>query len=202
MPHNLFAGLEEAPEPCTECPLDASAPDEIKIVYADVLDARLEAIHTLKVQDGKVGLHDAMPSISVTAPDADVGDAGESGSAAAMTTTMAERRAFSTGGAHARHGSALIRLLYIHSCLNPANRSPHLASLLIPLYSLLLGEVEPGELAHAEADTFWLFEALVGEFAELEDEEGGNMWMQRLGERVQWADADLAADLVSLGNLC
>jgi hypothetical protein len=37
---------------------------------------------------------------------------------------------------------------------------------------------------------------MVGEFAELEDEEDGNLWMKKFGERVTWADGELAATLV------
>jgi hypothetical protein len=73
-----------------------------------------------------------------------------------------------------------------------------MASLLIPLYSVLHQEVESPDVAHVEADTFWLFESMVGEFAELEDEEGGNDWMRRFSGRLQWADPELSADLVSV----
>jgi hypothetical protein len=100
-------------------------------------------------------------------------------------------------GTHQKHFSALLRLLYVHVCLNPGNQSPHLPSLLVPLYSVLNQERDQQDVGHVEADTFWLFEAIIGEFAELEDEEGGNLWMKRLGERLAWADADLSANLVS-----
>ncbi|KAI0032275.1 regulator of Vps4 activity in the MVB pathway-domain-containing protein [Vararia minispora EC-137] len=190
VPHGLFAGLEQPPEPWPDCPLDASAPVEVRIPFADVLDARLDAIHALRSVSSSADGAGAggMPSISITTPDG-----------AAEPDAEPTSRAFSTGGAHARHGAALVRLLYIHSALNPAHRAPHLASLLIPLYSVLQREVEPAELAHAEADAFWLFEALVGEFSELEDEEGGSRWMQRFGERVGWADPELAQDLHTKG---
>ena len=71
-----------------------------------------------------------------------------------------------------------------------------MASLLIPVYSVLLQEIEAPDVAHVEADTFWLFEAMVGEFSQLEDEEGGNQWMRRLSDRLEWADPELSADLV------
>lgn len=58
-------------------------------------------------------------------------------------------------------------------------------------------EIEAEDLAHAEADTFWLFEAVLGEFSELEDEDGGNTWMSKFGERLSWADSDLKDNLVS-----
>jgi hypothetical protein len=73
-----------------------------------------------------------------------------------------------------------------------------MASLLIPLYSVLHQEVEPSDAAHVEADTFWLFETMVAEFAELEDEEGGNEWMRRFRGRLEWADPELSADLVGV----
>lgn len=72
-----------------------------------------------------------------------------------------------------------------------------MASLLIPLYAVLNEEVEPQDQAHIEADTFWLFEAMVSEFSELEDQDGGNRWMKKFGERVAWADPELSSDLVS-----
>lgn len=58
-------------------------------------------------------------------------------------------------------------------------------------------EADPNELAHSEADTFWLFESLLREISELEEEEGGTIWMKRLGERLAAADPELHEDLVS-----
>ncbi|KAI0319366.1 regulator of Vps4 activity in the MVB pathway-domain-containing protein [Amylostereum chailletii] len=198
VPANLFAGLEEEPDSSYVSPLDDSAPDEVRIHCAANLDIRLQAIHGQDAGDAASQPPDITleldsqpaPSISVTSPDSDTSH---------PPATLHSSRNFSTGGAHPKHASALIRLLYIHACLNPANHSPHMASLLIPLYSVLIQEIEPQDLAHVEADTFWLFEAMVGEFAELEDEEGGNQWMQRLGDRLQWADSDLAIDLHAKG---
>lgn len=138
----------------------------------------------------------ATPGISLSAPDS------PSSSHSQAPTTLVPSRAYSAiGGAHHKHASALLRLLYIHSCLNPANRSPHIASLLVPLYSAMIEEVEPEEVAHAEADTFWLFEAMVGEFSELDDEEGEKVWTRKFGERLEWADPELADVLVSDLNL-
>jgi hypothetical protein len=37
---------------------------------------------------------------------------------------------------------------------------------------------------------------MIGEFAELEDEEGGTLWMRKFGDRVAWADSELAEILV------
>lgn len=53
-------------------------------------------------------------------------------------------------------------------------------------------------LSLTKADAFWLFEAMIGEFAELEDEEGGNLWMKKFGERLTWADSELAETLVGI----
>jgi hypothetical protein len=58
--------------------------------------------------------------------------------------------------------------------------------------------MDPKDVAHVEADTFWVFEAMIGEFSELEDEEGGNIWMKKLGDRLAWADAELSANLVGI----
>ena len=56
--------------------------------------------------------------------------------------------------------------------LNPAVQSPCIPWLLVPLYSALVGETDPEDVAHAEADTFCVFEALVGEIAKMGEEEG------------------------------
>ena len=190
VPAVLFSGLEDEPESFEACPLDPSADEKIKISCATNLDIRLAAIR--RNEDGSQGLPeirlddeaDIIPEISVVSPGAH--------------QTVFPARPFNTGNAHPKHASALIRLLYIHSCLNPANKSPHMASLLIPLYSVLCQEVGAPDVSHVEADTFWLFEAMVGEFAELEDEEGGNGWMRRFSGRLEWADTELSADLVGL----
>ena len=189
VPATLFSGLQEEPESFDDCPLDPLADESIKIRCYANLDIRLSAIG----QDGddsqrvpQIRLddeEDVIPEISVTSP--------------SLHRTLFSSHPLNTRNAHPKHASALIRLLYIHSCLNPAHHSPHMASLLIPLYSVLHQEVESPDVAHAEADTFWLFEAMVGEFAELENEEGGNEWMRRFSDRLQWADPELSADLVS-----
>jgi hypothetical protein len=113
-----------------------------------------------------------------------------------VPTTLLSAKDYSISGAHQKHMSALLRLLYLHLCLNPMNHSPHIPSLLIPLYSVLIQETEPKDAAHVEADTFWVFEAIIGEFSELEDEEGGNIWMKKLSERLEWADEELSTNLV------
>ncbi|KAI0306632.1 regulator of Vps4 activity in the MVB pathway-domain-containing protein [Multifurca ochricompacta] len=198
VPASLLSSLEEEPESFESCPLDPLADAKIKISCAANLDIRLKAINQCS-DDSKdlpeirlEGEIDVTPEISVTSP-------GAEGSAPSQT--LIPSHSVNIGGAHPKHASALIRLLYIHSCLNPANHSPHMASLLIPLYSVLLQEVESPDVAHVEADTFWLFEAMVGEFAELEAEESGNEWMGRFGDRLQWADPELSTDLMGCINL-
>ncbi|KAI0062331.1 hypothetical protein BV25DRAFT_672799 [Artomyces pyxidatus] len=199
VPANLFYGLEEGPESYPDCPLDDTAPESLRIASASNLDIRVAAIHSRNADDApavpEIRLEsdtEETPEISVTSPDSEA-------SHTPAPTTLHPSKSFSTGGAHPKHASALIRLLYIHSCLNPANHSPHMASLLIPLYSVLTQEIEPQDLAHVEADTFWLFEAMVGEFAELEDEEGGNAWMRKFGDRLHWAEPELSVDLHTKG---
>ncbi|TFY56460.1 hypothetical protein EVG20_g8917 [Dentipellis fragilis] len=201
VPPNLFAGLEEEPEAFTSCPVDTTASDDVKIRCASALDHRLQLIHArdadnssqttpeIRIQDDA----DSNPEISVTSPNS-TASPGLNGS-----ITLYPSKAFKTAGAHPKHAAALVRLLYIHSCLNPAHKSPHMASLLIPLYSVLSQEIEPHDLAHVEADTFWAFEAMVSEFAELEDEEGGNQWMQKFSQRLQWADIELYNDMHTKG---
>ena len=186
VPAALFSGLQEEPESFDDCPLDPSAVDSVKILCSANLDVRLREIN----QDGNDA--QGLPEIHLD------NEVGISVISPGSHRTLFTSHTFNTGNAHPRHASALIRLLYIHSCLNPANHSPHMASLLIPLYSVLHQEVESPDVAHVEADTFWLFEAMVGEFADLEDEEGGNEWMRRFSDRLQWADPELSADLVSL----
>ena len=67
----------------------------------------------------------------------------------------------------------LLRLSYIHSTLNPAVQSPYVPWLLAPLYSALVGETDREDVAHAEVNTSWVFEVLVGEIAELREEGKG-----------------------------
>lgn len=135
------------------------------------------------------------PAISLSAPDS------PRSSNSSAPTTLLRSRSYSASGAHPRHASALLRLLYVHSTLNPANRSPQIASLLVPLYSALIEEIEPEDASHVEADAFWLFEAMVGEFSELEDPEGANVWMRKMSEEIKSADTELAEDLVRTWSL-
>lgn len=131
------------------------------------------------------------PEISLSAPDS------PTSTHSGAPTTLVPSRSYSALGAHPKHESALIRLLYIHFALNPAHRAPQTASLLVPLYSALVEEAIPEDVAHIEADAFWLFESFVSEFSELDETEGSEMWMKKMGERTNWADAELTEDLVS-----
>jgi hypothetical protein len=200
-PQSLFAGLQGEPASRTICPLDLSASDDIRIDCAHNLDLRLQLIEARESQGSGAN---GTPTIRVD-PDLDASSAFEgqhasggtfSGRSPKAPQLLLPSWARDMGGAHQKHASALLRLLYVHSCLNPANRSPHLPSLLVPLYCVAVQEVEPHDLAHAEADAFWLFEAMVGEIAELEEEDGGNLWRKRLSERLAWADEALHVNLV------
>ena len=203
VPPNLYVLLEEDPEWVGISPLDKGASEQIRIPCAYNLDQRLDTISQndsgstrdlnatpeIRLETDDIP---TTPEISVTAPE-NLSDETPAG----PTTLVASRSFGTTSNVNGNHMSALVRLLYIHSCLNPAHRSPYIASLLIPLYSVLNMEIEAQDVAHAEADTFWLFEAMVGEFSPLEDEAEGALWMRKLGNRVWWADSEFYADLVS-----
>ena len=203
VPPNLYVLLEEDPEWVGNSPLDEGAPKQTRIPSACNLDKRLDVINQKdsgNVGDLGVTLEIRLetddipttPEISVTAPE------NPSDEAPAAPTTLVASTSFGTASnVNRKHVSALVRLLYIHSCLNPAHRSPYIASLLVPLYSVLNMEIEVQDVAHAEADTFWLFETVIGEFSPLEDEAEGALWMKKLGDRVWWADSEFYTDLVS-----
>ena len=195
VPFSLFSDLEREPEFSALCPLDENAPSEIKIGCAQNLDIRIktlrEALHLL----GRPGsLSPATPEIRL---ESDMHGVDASTSMRDMPTTLLSHKPYAAGTAHQKHATALLRLLYLHATINSGNLSPYIASLLVPLYTVLNREIEPEELAHVEADTFWLFEAIVGEFAELGDEEGGHIWMKNFSQRLAWADSDLFNSLVS-----
>ncbi|EKM55488.1 uncharacterized protein PHACADRAFT_209004 [Phanerochaete carnosa HHB-10118-sp] len=133
------------------------------------------------------------PEISLSTPDS------PTSTHSGAPTTLVKSRPYSATGAHPKHETALIRLLYIHFSLNPAHRAPQTASLLVPLYSALAQEVVPEDAAHIEADTFWLLETFVGEFSDLDEPESTEIWLKKLGERLTWADAELAEDLQAKG---
>jgi len=116
----------------------------------------------------------------------------------ARPTLLLSARTYTAGNAHPKHASALLRLLYLHSSINPGNMSSHIPQLLVPLYTALYQDPSAEEVAHVEADTFWLLEALVGEVSELEDEREGVLWMKKLSERLSWADHELWENLVCI----
>ncbi|KAJ3786155.1 regulator of Vps4 activity in the MVB pathway-domain-containing protein [Lentinula aff. detonsa] len=195
IPSNLFHDLQEEPEPSELCPLDGVSPDHVKISCSNNLSARLQVIQKHRQPDSS----SSIPEIRLEsdAPDdTSEGSAAESRSPGSMILHASNALG---AQAHEKHTAALLRLLYLHSAVNPGNLSPHIPALLLPLYSVLNQEVEPEDFAHVEADTFWLFEAMVGEFSELEDEEGGNTWMRKFSERLTWADSDLRDNLFAKG---
>lgn len=191
VPKNLFTSLEDGPEIYPQCPLSTIYEGKDKVSCARSLDARLKLLQENDSQAvaPEIRLEEpATPEISLTSFDSALTELNN-------PMTLLPSKAYSFGNAHPLHCSALLRLLYLHMSINPANRSPHISSLLIPVYSALNQEIEPEELSHVEADTFWVFEAIVAEFSELE-EEGGNKWMKRFSERLLYADAELFEDLV------
>ncbi|KAF9264775.1 hypothetical protein L218DRAFT_202911 [Marasmius fiardii PR-910] len=182
IPPKLFHGLEKKTSDLTlPSPLEDSAPAELKLQCAKNLDVRLKSIREERQSiSGSV----AIPEIRL-----ETGDSG---------TTPADWP-HGVDNIPERHGSAVLRLLYLHSSINPGNRSPHVPTLLAPIYSVLNQQVEIEDLVHIEADTFWLFEAFIAEFSELEDEEGSGVWMKKFSERLAWADNDLWQSLAARG---
>lgn len=216
VPPSLFGMLEDEPESPPHSDDTASGPPSLKCLES--LDARLRLIQDDKSQkrdstgtpeirlEGTPEIRlEGTPEIRLEGDDDD-NQTAASGSGVAprptpsrsssMPTTLLHARPFASGNTNQRHTSALLRLLYIHACLNPGKQVPHIASILVPLYSTLQQEIEPVELVHAEADTFWLFEAVMSELTELQDEEEGNVWPLKLSARVAWADDELFGNLV------
>ncbi|KAG7452620.1 uncharacterized protein BT62DRAFT_925178 [Guyanagaster necrorhizus] len=200
VPPDLFVCLVEEPESSPLCPLDDLCPEETRIFCASNLDRRLEAIKTVHFPSASMGIPEIRLESEAETPAIEDSQKGAfSIRRSNVPSTLFVSRSLSEGKVHSKHMSALRRLLYIHSSINPGNLSPHIPTLLVPLYSVLVQEIEPEDIAHAEADTFWLFEAVVGEFSELEDEEGSGVWMKKLGDRLAWADADLHYSMESKG---
>ncbi|KAF9532289.1 regulator of Vps4 activity in the MVB pathway-domain-containing protein [Crepidotus variabilis] len=200
LPRDIFTLLEEEPEDFDQCPLDDKAAENIRISVSRALDLRIKETQD-RAQDREPSPmpeirleadRDETPSISLSTFDSGLPE----GSTTPKTLLASRTSVF--GNAHPKHCSAVLRLLYLHNVLNPGNASSHTASLLIPLYSAMLQEVEVDNLAHVEADTFWLLEAVVAEFCEL-DEDGGKIWMDKLHQRVALVDSELVIDLESRG---
>ena len=190
IPSTLFLHLDRAPDISTLCPLYDDAPDDIKIHYANILELRLGVL-----QDEEKGESVMIPEIRVEIHDSsDDMDPGNN----AKDTTILPSNAFHLPGVHPGHSSALLRILYLHATINPGVLSPHVPSLLMPIYAVLAQEVQPEHSAHIEADAFWLFEAMLGEFVEFEDEQAITTWLHKFAERVAWADSDLFDLLVNM----
>lgn len=200
---DVFALLEDEPESFKQCPLHEASPEAIRIPFAGALEARLQLLQTQEKEGMELlptpeirlepGV-DITPGISLTPSDSNSNDSETPN--ASRTLLPSRRRIF--GDAHPVHCASLLRLLYLHNAINPGNFAYHAPSFMVPLYSVLMQEVDVEDLAHLEADTFWLLEAMVAEFSGLEDE-GGNVWMKLFSERVAWADFDLSIDLERRG---
>ncbi|KXN82515.1 TBC1 domain family member 13, partial [Leucoagaricus sp. SymC.cos] len=204
IPVDLLSQLDSEPEDLNSCPLHPSSSEDIRIPFANCLDTRLRFLRRLNEVDLKNHSVDSTPEIRLeTDPDAmpaiSLTEADTSPDHHNAPTTLLSSKSITLGSASQRHISTLLRLLYIHASINPGNLSPYLPSLLVPLYTTLMQEVEHEDLAHAEADTFWLFEAFVAEFAELEDDDGSSLWMTRLGEQLRCKDAELLELLILVG---
>ncbi|KAI5983056.1 regulator of Vps4 activity in the MVB pathway-domain-containing protein [Pisolithus albus] len=195
LPSDLFSLLEDEPDNLALCPLDDQADEAIKIACARNLDARLELVRRRNAEPEVQAIPEIRLEHQVQADSPEKPSGSDTSQKEETHTTLVQAQPYVLPPAHHKHLSALLRLLYVHACLNPANQAPHIPALLVPLYSALTREVEPADAAHAEADTFWLFEALVGELVELEDEEGGKVWMRRFSERLAAADGELAENL-------
>lgn len=194
VPPGLFGSLRIEPDDAPTCPLDHSAPEGFRLECAENLEQRLHSLRAHKPPTQKpVKVHlgeteTDTPKISVSTPEA------------LTETTILTSHGVDLGGAHAKHCAVLRRILYLHASLNPAKQSPHTPSLLVPLYAVMLQETEPRDIAHVEADTFWVYEAMISDVSELEDEELGKQWLAKFSDRLKWADAELAADLVGVSH--
>ncbi|KAG2020358.1 hypothetical protein CC2G_005712 [Coprinopsis cinerea AmutBmut pab1-1] len=196
IPREMFSHLEDAPEESNLCPLSEKSDDSIKIPQATALDDRYRILkekdHGARPESETDA--DAMPAISISNYDSVAEENDETASQVSKA-----RPPYSFGHAHPTHGSAILRLLFIHASINPGQLSQHIPAVLIPLYTALQAEVEPEDLAHVEADTFWLFEAIVAEFSELDDGEGSHRWMAQLDQTLAWADPELHQSLAAKG---
>ncbi|KAK2467004.1 hypothetical protein APHAL10511_001262 [Amanita phalloides] len=185
IPSVLFLHLDKDPGISNTCPLDAEAPDNIRIPCANNLELRLAALHNEQKKSSMMA-----PAIPVGIHNPSDDTWFNNNSRGALVANQISE-AFSLPHVHHKNSSALLRILYIHATINPGALSPHVPSLLIPLYTAFTQEVEPEHADHTEADAFWLFETMLGEFSEFEDEQSIHMWMCKFGERVAWADEDL-----------
>lgn len=188
-----FHFLEEEMEAST--PMDNTVSNGVESGCAGILDLRLGSLRSKESMEEssvipEIRLEmDNTPSISVSQD--------EIGGSA----TLLPSKIYHFGNAHSKHCSVLLRLLYLHCAINPGNLSQHTPTWLVTLYSALVQEADLDELSHVEADTFWLFEAMVGEFSELQDEETTNLWTSRFSNQLAWADPELSEYMVRLGVL-
>ncbi|CAA7271804.1 unnamed protein product [Cyclocybe aegerita] len=201
LPRDIFSLLEEEPETFSTCPLSPDAPEEIRIPHAQALELRLTVLQERDRESRQpsptpeIRLEpdvNETPAISLTSFDSGLTDSSP------LPKTLLPSRKCIFGSAHTKHCAILLRLLYLHNIINPGNLSLHTASLLVPLYTTCIQEIETDELAHVEADTFWLLEAVVAELSGLEDD-GGSVWMKKFSQRLAWADYDLFTDLQTKG---
>ncbi|KAL5511636.1 hypothetical protein ACEPAH_4853 [Sanghuangporus vaninii] len=213
VPAHLFRGLEDEIEQSPACPLHEFASPDIKIGCASALDERLQFVQDQSPKDNDDESFSSTPEIRLDSGSAPTSPqektsftlsevaqgASQQQSKTLSISSALSPKVFRSIPAHPFHISALLRLLYIHKSLNPGSESPHLASLLVPLYTVMNQEAEPAEAAHAEADTFWLFEVLIREVSELDETEGGLVWMKKFRERASMADHELLEDLTLKG---
>jgi hypothetical protein len=183
---SLFVDLENEPQLSPDCPFDPSSPEDVKISGACCLEERLRS-YTSKDVDSAL----RTPEIRLEGED-DSNQASDGQASTLLASTPGRVIPANPG-----HASALLRLLYIHRTLHPDSNSPYTASLLVTLYSALNQEIELADLAHVEADTFWLFETLCTTVSELEDEERGISWMKKISSRLVSVDGVLFERLVS-----
>ena len=183
----LYVDLDNEPLLSSECPLNASSPEAIRIPFATCLEDRLRQSAT------EAGItKQGTPEIRLEGDDADSVDPQSNGhGSSTLHASLAQLLP-----AHPGHASALLRLLYIHASLHPESNSPHTASLLVTLYSVMNQEVEPSEVTHIEADTFWLLQLLCTTLSEIEDEDGAE-WMKKINARLASVDVPLLERLVS-----
>ncbi|KAF8163194.1 hypothetical protein B0H34DRAFT_651026 [Crassisporium funariophilum] len=195
LPANLYDLLEDEPDNSSLYPQNDAG---VQVSFAEALDLRLKALKSQTHNGPRTPEIRLEPDVGATPDISLTGLESMTSERSATSTTLLMSKAIIFGNAHPKHCSSLLRLLYLHTVINPGNLSPHTPSLLVPLYSTLMQEVEPEELAHVEADTFWLLEALLAELSGLEDD-GGYFWMKRFSERLAWANPDVFAELQAKG---
>ncbi|KAF8522218.1 regulator of Vps4 activity in the MVB pathway-domain-containing protein [Hysterangium stoloniferum] len=189
LPSELDVDIEASPL----CPFDDNAPEGLKIHDADAVDDRLRLIqanmHGLPSPVGPPEIHVEdiqTPHILISLPN---------DSSPVLETSTSNSPLILIRG----HASSLLRLMYIHVSLHSAASATYLTSVLVPLYMAMVQEIDPAELAHVEADTFWLLNELWGEVSDLTDTERSQHWVSKFGQRLAWADPNLHGDLVRKG---